>query len=166
MHFSCISGFQLKQDFVDKSRHLYDSEPVVLESLQQVNDWVYNATNGKMPEFLSSLPPNVIVMLINAVHFKGTAFLQVDPQHRCAGVKVFARVFLIKFSLSLTGEWVARFDPRFTSRGVFYLDDKNMIDVEVMEDAKHTLSLFIDNKLDAQVRHSAVAHSGWKSRNK
>lgn len=99
--FQCISGFQLKQGFVDKSRHLYDSEPVVLESLQQVNDWVYNATNGKMPEFLSSLPPNLIVMLINAVHFKGTAFLQVDPQRRCAGVKVFARVFLIKFSLSL-----------------------------------------------------------------
>lgn len=40
-----------------------------------------------------------------------------------------------------------------------------MIDVEVMEDAKHPLSLFIDNKLDAQVRHSAVARSGWKSRN-
>lgn len=40
---------------------------------------------------------------------------------------------------------------------MFYLDDKSMIDVEVMEDAKHPLSLFIDNKLDAQVRHGAVA---------
>lgn len=43
----------------------------MLKSLQQVNDWVYNATNGKMPQFLSALPPNLLIMLINAVHFKG-----------------------------------------------------------------------------------------------
>lgn len=53
-----------------------------------------------------------------------------------------------------TGEWKARFDPRFTSRGVFYLDDNRMVDIEVMEDAKHPLSLFIDNDLDAQVKCS------------
>ena len=51
---------------------------------------------------------------------------------------------------------MARFDPRFTSRGVFYLDDKNMVDVEVMEDAKHPLSLFIDNELEAQVNYSLI----------
>lgn len=56
----------------------------------------------------------------------------------------------------LTGEWKARFDPRFTSRGVFYLDDMHMVDVEVMEDAKHPLSLFIDSELEAQVKCSLV----------
>ncbi|XP_059187262.1 serpin peptidase inhibitor, clade F (alpha-2 antiplasmin, pigment epithelium derived factor), member 2b [Centropristis striata] len=112
-------GFMPKQDFVHESQRLYDSEPAVLESLQQINDWVENATNGKMTDFLSALPPNLLLMLINAVHFKG--------------------------------EWKARFDPRFTSRGVFYLDEKNMVDVEVMEDAKHPLSLYIDNGLEAQV---------------
>lgn len=45
---------------------------------------------------------------------------------------------------------------------MFYLDANNMIDVEVMEDAKHPLSLFIDNELDAQVPQSGVACSGWK----
>ncbi|XP_071353493.1 serpin peptidase inhibitor, clade F (alpha-2 antiplasmin, pigment epithelium derived factor), member 2b [Trachinotus anak] len=112
-------GFEPKQDFVNESQRLYDSEPAVLESLQQINDWVEKATQGKMTDFLSALPPNLLLMLINAVHFKG--------------------------------EWKARFDPRFTSRGVFYLDDNHMVDVEVMEDAKHPLSLFIDNELDAQV---------------
>ncbi|XP_076592028.1 serpin peptidase inhibitor, clade F (alpha-2 antiplasmin, pigment epithelium derived factor), member 2b [Chaetodon auriga] len=112
-------GFEPKEEFVNESQRLYDSEPAVLESLQQVNDWVDKQTNGKMTDFLSALPPNLLLMLINAVHFKG--------------------------------EWKARFDPRFTSRGVFYLDDKHMVDVEVMEDAKHPLSLFIDNELDAQV---------------
>ncbi|XP_023127794.1 serpin peptidase inhibitor, clade F (alpha-2 antiplasmin, pigment epithelium derived factor), member 2b [Amphiprion ocellaris] len=112
-------GFEPKQEFINESRRLYHSEPALLESLQQINDWVENATQGKMTDFLPALPPNVLLMLINAVHFKG--------------------------------EWKARFDPRFTSRGVFYLDDKHMVDVEVMEDAKHPLSLFIDNELEAQV---------------
>ncbi|XP_068441605.1 serpin peptidase inhibitor, clade F (alpha-2 antiplasmin, pigment epithelium derived factor), member 2b [Clinocottus analis] len=112
-------GFQPKQSFINESRRLYDSEPAVLEGLQQINDWVGNATNGKMTDFLSALPPNLLLMLINAVHFKG--------------------------------EWKARFDPRFTSKGVFYLDKERMVDVEVMEDAKHPLRLFNDNDLEAQV---------------
>ncbi|XP_028275389.1 serpin peptidase inhibitor, clade F (alpha-2 antiplasmin, pigment epithelium derived factor), member 2b [Parambassis ranga] len=112
-------GFEAKQDFVSESQRLYDSEPAVLESLQQINDWVENATQGKMTDFLPALPLNVVLMLINAVHFKG--------------------------------EWKAQFDPRFTSRGVFYLDDSHMVDVEVMEDAKHPLSIFIDNELEAQI---------------
>ncbi|XP_047449181.1 serpin peptidase inhibitor, clade F (alpha-2 antiplasmin, pigment epithelium derived factor), member 2b [Mugil cephalus] len=110
---------EVKQQFVNESRRLYDSEPALLESLQQINDWVENETQGKMTDFLSSLPPNVLLMLINAVHFKG--------------------------------EWKARFDPRFTTRGVFYLDDNHMVDVEVMEDAKHPLSSFNDYELDARV---------------
>ncbi|XP_072248331.1 serpin peptidase inhibitor, clade F (alpha-2 antiplasmin, pigment epithelium derived factor), member 2b [Leuresthes tenuis] len=112
-------GFEAKQEFLSESQRLYDSEPAILESLQQINDWVENATQGKMTDFLPALPPNLLLMLINAVHFKG--------------------------------EWYARFDPRFTSRGVFYLDDMHMVDVEVMEDAKHPLSLFIDNEMEAQV---------------
>ncbi|XP_028320759.1 serpin peptidase inhibitor, clade F (alpha-2 antiplasmin, pigment epithelium derived factor), member 2b [Gouania willdenowi] len=112
-------GFKPKEGFVTESRQLYDSEPAVLESLEQINEWVENATKGQMSDFLSALPPNLLLLLINAVHFKG--------------------------------EWRARFDPRFTSRGVFYLDDKHMVDVDVMENAKHPLRLFIDNELEAQV---------------
>lgn len=63
---------------------------------------------------------------------------------------------LLRCSWLPKGEWVARFDPRFTSRGVFYLDDNHVIDVEVMENAKHPLSLFIDNELDAQVTRSPL----------
>lgn len=112
-------GFQVKQDFIDKSQRLYESEPAVLETLQQLNTWVEKATKGKMTNFLSDIPPNFIVMLINAVHFKG--------------------------------KWKARFDPRLTSRGFFYLDDKHVVDVTMMENAKHPLSLFIDGELEAQV---------------
>lgn len=67
----CVSGFELKQDFINESQRLYDSEPAELESLQQINEWVEKATQGKMTDFLSALPPNLLLMLINAVHFKG-----------------------------------------------------------------------------------------------
>ncbi|XP_008307597.1 serpin peptidase inhibitor, clade F (alpha-2 antiplasmin, pigment epithelium derived factor), member 2b isoform X1 [Cynoglossus semilaevis] len=112
-------GFEPKQDFVNESLRLYSSEAEVLESLEQINSWVEKATQGQMTNFLPSLPPNLLILLINAVHFKGV--------------------------------WKARFDPRFTSRGVFYLNDHHMVDVEVMEDAKHPLSLYIHNDLEAQV---------------
>lgn len=46
--------------------------------------------------------------------------------------------------MSPPGEWQTRFDPHFSSRGVFYLDNKRMVDVEVMEDTKYPLSVFID----------------------
>uniref|UniRef100_A0A8C6KJM1 Serpin domain-containing protein n=1 Tax=Nothobranchius furzeri TaxID=105023 RepID=A0A8C6KJM1_NOTFU len=111
--------FLRNHKFVSESQLFYGSEPAVLESLQQINEWVENATNGRMTDFLFTLPPNLLLMLINAVHFKG--------------------------------EWKARFDPNFTSRGVFYLDDLHMVDVDVMEDAKHQLSCFADNELEAQV---------------
>lgn len=58
-----------------------------------------------------------------------------------------------------TGEWKAQFDPRFTTRDVFYLDDIYMVDVDVMEDAKHPLSLFIDNDLEAQVEYNITTQS-------
>ena len=67
----CVLGFEPKQEFVHESQRLYASEPAVLESLDQINGWVENATNGKMTDFLPALPPNVLLMLINAVHFKG-----------------------------------------------------------------------------------------------
>ncbi|XP_072320446.1 serpin peptidase inhibitor, clade F (alpha-2 antiplasmin, pigment epithelium derived factor), member 2b isoform X2 [Eucyclogobius newberryi] len=112
-------GFEPKQAFIDKSQQFYDSDAAIAESLEQINEWVDKATNGKMNDFLTALPPNMLLMLINAIHFKG--------------------------------QWQAQFDPRFTSRGVFYLDENSMVDVEVMEAAKHPLSLFIDNELEAQV---------------
>nr|XP_057936415.1 serpin peptidase inhibitor, clade F (alpha-2 antiplasmin, pigment epithelium derived factor), member 2b [Doryrhamphus excisus]XP_057936417.1 serpin peptidase inhibitor, clade F (alpha-2 antiplasmin, pigment epithelium derived factor), member 2b [Doryrhamphus excisus] len=112
-------GFKPKEDFINESKRLYDSEPAVLESLKDINDWVEDATNGKMTNFLSALPPNMLLMLINAVHFKG--------------------------------EWEARFDPRSTSKGAFYLDEKHMVEVDMMENAKHPLSLLIDSELESQV---------------
>ncbi|KAL0973220.1 hypothetical protein UPYG_G00200510 [Umbra pygmaea] len=112
-------GFEPKPEFVNQSQYLYESEPVSFTGVDEVNEWVEKATNGKVTEFMSSVPPNLLLMLINAVHFKG--------------------------------EWKARFDPRFTSKDVFYIDDKHVVNVEMMMGPKYPLSLLIDPDLEAQV---------------
>ncbi|KAM9811372.1 serpin peptidase inhibitor, clade F (alpha-2 antiplasmin, pigment epithelium derived factor), member 2b isoform 1-T1 [Syngnathus typhle] len=112
-------GFIPKEDFLVESKRLYDSEPAVLENLKQLNGWVENATDGKMKDFLSALPPNMLLMLINAVHFKG--------------------------------EWEARFDPQATTTGAFFLNDKQMVNVDIMENFKHPLSFLFDSELESQV---------------
>lgn len=56
---------------MEESFKIYDSKPVALTDLEEINDWVEKSTNGHVTDFLSSIPPNLVMMLINAVHYKG-----------------------------------------------------------------------------------------------
>lgn len=56
---------------MEDSQKLYDSEPATLTTVNEVNEWVKKATDGYISEFLTSLPVNPVMMLINAMHFKG-----------------------------------------------------------------------------------------------
>lgn len=71
MVFSFPLGFKAKQDFVEDSQKLYDSEPATLTDVNDINEWVKKVTNGHITEFLSSLPLSAVMMLINAMHYKG-----------------------------------------------------------------------------------------------
>lgn len=53
------------------SQEMYGSEPEVFAGIKEVNEWVEKATNGQVTDFLTSLPPNLVLMLLNAVHYKG-----------------------------------------------------------------------------------------------
>ncbi|KAG7470674.1 hypothetical protein MATL_G00116380 [Megalops atlanticus] len=112
-------GFEVKSTFEHDSLRMYGSKPAPLAGVDEVNQWVENATKGRLTNFLSSLPPSVILMLINAVHFKGS--------------------------------WLSRFDPRFTSKDLFFIDDKHVVHVDMMLGPKYPLSLLIDSELEAQV---------------
>ncbi|KAG7484775.1 hypothetical protein MATL_G00054310 [Megalops atlanticus] len=112
-------GFRAKQAFIQESLRIYESEPVPLVGVEAVNQWVEKATDGLITDFLSSLPADVVIMLINAVHFKG--------------------------------EWIARFDSSLTAKDRFYIDNENMIYVDMMQEPKYPLSLLMDSELGAQV---------------
>lgn len=49
--------------------------PFPLTSAEEVNQWVANATNGHIPHFLADIPHDVMLMLMNAMYFKGETFL-------------------------------------------------------------------------------------------
>ncbi|XP_047463540.1 alpha-2-antiplasmin [Mugil cephalus] len=79
-------GFKVKLSFAEESLARYQSRPVPLVSVEEVNQWVENATNGHIPNFLESIPHDVVLMLMNAVYFKGEWRTQFDPQATSKGV--------------------------------------------------------------------------------
>ena len=54
----------------------YRTSPAPLVSVEDVNQWVKNATSGHIVNFMESVPHDVVLMLINAVHFKGSDRLE------------------------------------------------------------------------------------------
>ncbi|XP_033492386.1 alpha-2-antiplasmin [Epinephelus lanceolatus] len=72
-------GFEVKLSFVEDSLARYQSSPVPLVSVEEVNQWVENATNGHISNFMESIPHDVVLMLMNAVYFKGEWQTQFDP---------------------------------------------------------------------------------------
>lgn len=51
----------------------------------------------------------------------------------------------------LSGEWLTRFDPHFTSTENFYIDENQIVNVDMMLGPKYPLSMFTHHGLDAQV---------------
>ncbi|XP_067134491.1 intracellular coagulation inhibitor 2-like [Centruroides vittatus] len=50
------------------------------EAIKEINEWVRGKTNGKIPNFLNELPPDIVMILLNAVYFKGTWHKRFDPK--------------------------------------------------------------------------------------
>ncbi|KAF7697308.1 alpha-2-antiplasmin [Silurus meridionalis] len=112
-------GFGLRKEFLERSLQLFRSSPKPITSVEEVNQWVEEATDDNIKNFLSILPPSVVLMLINAVHFKG--------------------------------EWKSRFDARFTTKDLFYIDRQTSVKVDMMMGSKHPLSMFVDGEQGIQV---------------
>ena len=71
--FNPLKEFNLIAD-----KYLAPTEPLI--SVNQVNDWCKNKTHGKIDKILDELSPNTLMILLNAVYFKGeweTKFLEV-----------------------------------------------------------------------------------------
>lgn len=122
----------------------YQSRPVPLVSVEEVNQWVENATNGHISNFLESIPHDVVLMLMNAVYFKGEPS---DQKQKSFPFKIPNRVS------SLPGEWQTQFDPLATSKGVFYLDTKNSVSVDMMKSVQYSFRLMHDPELESQVKY-------------
>lgn len=77
-------GFPIKEKFLKQSEQLFGAKPRNLmgrqeEDLANINQWVKEATEGKIENFLSELPENTILLLLNAIHFQGFWRNKFDP---------------------------------------------------------------------------------------
>lgn len=60
-----------KKSFVLAS-NLYRATAEVLKSAAQVNNWCNLKTHGTIPTIIENIEPNTVMMLLNAIYFKGT----------------------------------------------------------------------------------------------
>lgn len=69
-------GLALLPDFVNRVRTHFEAEARTLDfddpgTKDVINAWVSDVTSGRIDELLESIPPDVIMYLVNAVYFKG-----------------------------------------------------------------------------------------------
>ncbi|KAM5150650.1 alpha-2-antiplasmin isoform 1-T1 [Callospermophilus lateralis] len=77
-------GFPIKEHFLEQSEQLFRAKPMNLvgrqeDDLANINQWVKEATEGKIENFLSELPDNTVLLLLNAIHFQGFWRTKFDP---------------------------------------------------------------------------------------
>lgn len=77
-------GFPFDTAFYDRVRDVFDAEVSELDfddpaSVDVINGWASEATNGRIEKVLDGIGPQHIMFLLNALYFKGTWTRQFDP---------------------------------------------------------------------------------------
>ena len=74
-----MTRFTPLKDFTDiATNYLAPVEPLV--SAEQVNSWCSNKTHGKINKIISSLSHEIIMIILNAIFFKGEWTLQFENE--------------------------------------------------------------------------------------
>ena len=64
-------GIELTKEFTNKCKN-YNTSYFELISAEQVNNFCSENTNGKIDKIINEIDPKTVLMLINAIYFKGT----------------------------------------------------------------------------------------------
>jgi serine protease inhibitor len=78
-------GFDIKPAFATAIEDYYQAEATVLDfnqpkAAKDINSWASKNTKGKIPSIVKSLPQDMVLLLVNAVYFKGEWTTQFDKQ--------------------------------------------------------------------------------------
>lgn len=79
-------GVRFNQNFLDVTRQSFGAEIHELNfadphALATINGWVNANTKGKIPAIISRLNPDDLMVLLNAIYFKGQWQRPFDPKH-------------------------------------------------------------------------------------
>ncbi|XP_053130538.1 alpha-2-antiplasmin isoform X2 [Hemicordylus capensis] len=97
-------GFQVREKFLEDSERFYGAKPVTLSGqndadLAAINDWVKETTQGQISTILSSLPASAVMVLLNAVHFKGFWRNKFDPALTAPGTFHLDEEFVVSVNM-------------------------------------------------------------------
>lgn len=78
-------GFAIESEFVEKNREFFDAEVEALDfsspdALATINGWASEKTRGRIPEMLDEIDPAWVLILMNALYFKGDWTEAFDPE--------------------------------------------------------------------------------------
>ena len=70
-------GVEFNPDFLNRNQEFFDAEITDLDfsapkSPETINGWVETNTNGKIKDIVQRIDPRTLIMLINAIYFKGS----------------------------------------------------------------------------------------------
>ncbi|MBW3660490.1 MAG: serpin family protein [Gemmatimonadetes bacterium] len=78
-------GFTIEPDFVETNREFFDAEVEALDftspaALSTINGWASEKTRGRIPSMLDRIDPAWVLILMNALYFKGAWTEAFDPE--------------------------------------------------------------------------------------
>jgi len=78
-------GVMLRKQFADDCGKYYRASVTTLDfarpsAVTTINDWCSKNTNGRIKQIVSELKPEEILVLVNAIYFKGTWTEKFDPK--------------------------------------------------------------------------------------
>lgn len=84
------NNFVVKKPFIDILTQYYSAESKSFDATdplapKQVNTWIEGKTNGLIKNMLDKLDPSTVMLLINAIYFKGTWTTQFDKDKTTQG---------------------------------------------------------------------------------
>ena len=76
-------GFVARPEFLNVNQQFFDAQVSTLdfsrpEAVNTINGWVNDNTNGRIPKIIEFLSPDIVMLLINTIYFKGTWIYQFD----------------------------------------------------------------------------------------
>ena len=75
-----MSKFNPKATFLEAAE-LYEATVEPLKSVTQVNNWCSLKTHGKIEKIIDELDESALMVLLNAIYFKGTWKIEFDPKN-------------------------------------------------------------------------------------
>ena len=76
-------GIKFKTDFLNRNKKFFGAEVTTLNfsdnnSPKRINSWVSDKTNGKITQIVDMLDPSMLLVLVNAIYFKGKWSIEFD----------------------------------------------------------------------------------------